>query len=54
MRRIQGSYGDMPEEERKKARQEVINNFVVFGLLIGAIRLGKKRNKPSKRHEKYL
>lgn len=42
MRRIQGSYGNMPEEEKKKARHEVINNFIVFGLLVGVIRLGKE------------
>lgn len=42
MRRIQGSYGNMPEEEKKKARQEVLNNFVVFSLLVAVIRLGEK------------
>lgn len=41
MRRIQGSAGSMPDEEKKKARQDVLNNFIVFGLLIAGIRLGR-------------
>lgn len=41
MRRIQGSFGqNMPEDEKKRVRQEVINNFILFGLIVGVIRIG--------------
>lgn len=42
MRRIQGSFGqNMPEDEKKRVRQDVINNFVLFGLIVGVIRIGQ-------------
>lgn len=42
MRRIQGPLGPRdPEEEKKRSRESVIANFVLFGAFVSVIRLGK-------------
>lgn len=41
MRRIQGTFGARdPEEEKRKTRESVISNLLVFGAIIGVIRIG--------------
>lgn len=42
MRRIQGTFGTRdPEEEKRKTREAVLSNLLVFGAIVGMIRTGK-------------
>lgn len=42
MRRIQGNFGTRdPEEEKRKTREAVLSNLLVFGAIVGMIRTGK-------------
>lgn len=44
MKRIQGSFGVRdPEEEKRRVRESVLSNLVIFGLIVGVIRVGKYR-----------
>lgn len=41
MRRIQGSFGSRSsEEEKRRVRESVIANFVLFGAFVAVIRAG--------------
>jgi hypothetical protein len=41
MRRIQGNFGSRdPEEDRKKSRESVIANLVLYGSIVLIIRVG--------------
>lgn len=41
MKRVQNSFGSRdPEEEKKKTRESVISNLLVFGIIVGIIRTG--------------
>lgn len=53
MKRIQGSFGARdPEDEKRRVRESVLSNLLIFGLIVGIIRVGKFWNK-IKMH-KYL
>lgn len=44
MRRIEGSFGSRdPEEDRKKSRESVLANFVLFISFVVAIRVGESK-----------
>lgn len=41
MRRIQGPFGGRDsEEEKRRTRESVISNLVLFGVVVGLIRAG--------------
>lgn len=40
MRRVQGG-PNASEDEKKRVRQEVLSNFILFGLMVGVIRICK-------------
>lgn len=42
MKRIQGSFGARdPEEEKRRTRESVLSNLLMFGIIVGIIRAGK-------------
>lgn len=41
MRRIEGTFESRdPEEEKRKVREYVLSNFLIFGVMVGLIRTG--------------